>query len=376
TTGSKLFLGASALSLVGAVVLGFTVGGQGAIIALIAATVVFAGLAALNFFINDGNVSSMEPNATVRAAANTAPAARSVWPLLLALGIGLLVIGADTRPMLTLLGLVVIAFAGLQWMMQSWSERATADPAYNAKVRSNLLAPLEFPVLAAAGVAAVVYSFSRILLWVDKAGGLVVFALLATLILVGGYLIASKPNLKRGLITGIGAIVGLGLISTGAVMAIDGQRKIEHHPTPSAEPAVCSEEGKDAHVDKRAPQDVSIKSSLAAHVVLKDGKLAAYSQGLRGARPDLTFARGAFSNVLFKNEDSAARRFTVNMGQFVDSTSGTDVVTKPVSCTTLVEPGGQYFLSLKFEKPSFASAAPYTITVPGIEDQAITVYVP
>ena len=375
TTGSKLFLGATVLSLVGAIVVGSTVGGQGTIIALVAATVIFAFLVALNFFINDGNVSSMEPDATVNAAANTIAPARTIWPFIGVLGLGLVVIGFDTRPMFVVLGVLILLLVGLEWTMQTWADRASADRAYNTNLRSHTLGPLEFPMLAALAGVAIVYSFSRIMLFIDKAGGPVVFIIAAALIVVAGYLVASKPNLKKSVVTGIATIVGLGLVSTGAVMAIDGQRKIEHHATPVSDPAVCSEPGKDDHIDKRAPQDVTIKASLAGHIVVKDGKLAAYSQGLRGARADITLGKGAINNIMFVNEDSEPRRFTVNMGEFADPAGGAPTKATP-RCTTLLEEGGKAMLTLKFERPSIASITGYSIVVPGIEDQAIQVLVP
>lgn len=375
TTGSKLFLGATVLSLIGAIVVGSTVGGQGTIIALIVTTIIFAFLAGINLFIRDGNVSSMEPDATVTAAANTVAPRGNIWPLLAAIGLGVVILGYDTRPMIVVVGILLLLIASLEWVMQGWAERASADPAYNARIRRGVLGPLEYPLLAAIGAVAIVYSFSRIMLFIDKAGGPVVFVIAAALIVLAGYLIASKPSIKKGTITAVAAIVGLGLVSTGAVMAIDGQRSIEHHATPHSEPDVCNEPGKDDHVDKRAPQDVTIKASLAGHVVLQDGKLAAFSQGLRGARPDITLTKGTVNNILFVNEDSQPRRFKVNMGEFVDSTGKTPTET-PVKCTTLVPVNGKVMLSLKFDRPSAASQANYTIVAVGVEDQAITVLVP
>ena len=71
-------------------------------------------------------------------------------------------------------------------MVHGWSERASADPAYNAGLRKRMLHPLEFPVLGAAGLAAIIYSFSRIMLWIDKSGGPVVFVIAGALVLFGG----------------------------------------------------------------------------------------------------------------------------------------------------------------------------------------------
>jgi len=69
---------------------------------------------------------------------------------------------------------------------RAWSERASADPHYNAAVRKRILHPLEFPVLGAVVLAIVIYSFSRIMLFLSKETGPAVFGIIAALILLGG----------------------------------------------------------------------------------------------------------------------------------------------------------------------------------------------
>lgn len=379
TTGSKLFLGATGLALAGTIVFGLTHGGEpgwlGTVV-LIGAVLALVALTAVNFFTRDGNTSAMEPDVTRTAAAAQPPVRRSVAPIMAAVGVGTTVVGAETRPWFFKLGLVILLAAAAEWLVTAWGDRASADASFNQTVSSRLLQPFQFPIVAATGLGIVVFSFSRIMLWVDKAGGPVVFAILGALVLFGGYLVASKPDLKRGVITGVAAIGGLGLVSTGAVMALDGQREIHKHPTTADEPAVCAEAEKNPEVDKRAPGDVMANSSPSAIVVVKDGKLAVYSQGLQGARADVTLVAGQNNNIIFRNQDSVPRRFTLNLGTFTDSTSGTPVKKSPVACTTLIEPDHDVQKTVRYTRPSYASETPYTITVPGIDDQVITVLVP
>lgn len=379
TTGSKLFLGATGLALASLLVFGATHGGEpgwlGTVV-LIGALLALAALTAVNFFTRDGNTSSMAPDITHTAAAAQAPVRRSVAPILAAIGAGVTAIGAETRPWFFKLGIIVLLAAAAEWLVTAWSDRASSDASFNQAVSSRLLQPLQFPIVAAVGLGVIVFSFSRIMLWVDKSGGPVVFGILGALVLLGGYLVASKPHLQRGAITGVAAIAALGLVSTGAVMALDGQREIHKHPTTADEPAVCDEAGKNPEVDKRAPGDVMSISSPSAIVVVQDGKLAVYSQGLRGARPDVTLIAGQQNNIIFRNQDSEPRRFTLNLGTFTDSSSGTAVTTSPKECTTLIEPGGEVLKTIRYTRPSSTSQTPYTITVPGIADQAITVLVP
>ncbi len=391
TTGTKLFLGASVLSLVGAIVFGVTNGGAVGLtgtIGLLGTMLAFMFLAGINFFTRDGNVSAMQEGAGDRSAAAQRPVGRSMWPLVTAVGAGLLAVGSETKPIVFKAGVVVLLAAGVEWMVQSWSERASADPAYNAGLRKRVLHPLEFPMIAALGLGVIIYSFSRIMLWVDKAQGPVAFGMVGAAILVVGFIVALKPGLKKSIIAGVCTVAALGIVSTGAVMAIDGQREITEYPTTSGEfnKEICEQAGEsDDHelheIDKRASQTVAAKASVAATVVLEDGKLNVYLQG-RSKPVDLSkypfpIVRSNPTNVLFRNLDSEPHRFTVQYGKFttVDA-DGTKIVEEPVACTSLLEEGSQTLMTLKFPKSSLGTEDDYKIVVPGVDGQEILINVP
>jgi hypothetical protein len=385
TTGSKLFLGATVLSTVAAVVFGATNGGSTGwlgTIGLVSAALVFALLFGVNYFVNDGNVSAMSDNATTESAAAQPPVGRSMWPALSAVAVGAIAVGAQSKPIVFKAGVVLLLAAAVEWMVQGWSERASADPAYNAGLRKRMLHPLEFPVLAASGLAAIIYSFSRIMLWIDKSGGPVVFIIAGALVLVGGFLLASKPSLKKGLVTGVCAIGALGLVSTGAVMAVDGQRTIEVHPTTKSDNgAACALAGEgtgtQSEIDTKASQAVASKAGIGITVVLENGKLIAHQLGLIGNENVVTVSRGNINNVIFKNHDAEKRRLTVNMGEFETDINGTKVKQRPKVCTTLVRgKDGSQFLSFVLPKSSLASTQPYTFSVPGVEGAEIKIQVP
>ena len=387
TTGSKLFLGGTVLSLVSTVVYAATTGnGQGwaGTLGLASVTLAFAFLTGINYYMKDGNVPSMQQGATTTSAAAQPPVGRSMWPLIGALGAALIVVGADTRPFVFKMGVVALLASLVEWLVQAWSERASSDAQYNAGLRKRLLHPIEFPVLAAVGLAVLAYSFSRIMLWIDKSGGPVVFVVAGALVLAGGFIFANRPNLKRSVIGGICAIGTLGIVSAGAVAAIDGQRKISEYPTTAVDNSEICElageapEGSElAEVDRRASQTVSAQSSLNARVVLENGQLHAFVNGLQGPQDMLFMPRSNPSNVLFINLDAQRHRFTVHQGEFttVDSSGIADVTTTTV-CTPLVDQDGEHLLTLLFPKSSKASTQPYTIEVPGVEGQEIEVIVP
>ena len=75
----------------------------------------------------------------------------SMWPIVGALGAVLVVVGLVTYPVVFVFGILALLAAAVEWMVQAWSERASADVLFNDNVRSRIAHPLEFPILAAVG---------------------------------------------------------------------------------------------------------------------------------------------------------------------------------------------------------------------------------
>jgi hypothetical protein len=263
-----------------------------------------------------------------------------------------------------------------EWLVQAWSDRASADPKFNVAVRGRLMHPLEFPVLGAVGLAVVIYSFSRIMLFLSKEAGPAVFVVVAALITVGGFLFASKATLKTSVIAGICTVATLGLVSTGAVMAIDGERSIHEHETVSNDPAVCRS-NEETEVDEKASQTVAAKSNVAATIVFNsEGQLYGQQVGTGEYSRTVTLARSNVSNVMFRNLSDQTVRLTATLGTFTSDVNGTAVTEKPITCTTLVEPDGRQFMTLKYPKSSAATPDPYTFLVPDVDGAVVTVVVP
>ncbi len=384
STGSKLFLGATTISLIATLAFGIFTSGDTywtSMIGLASVTTALVFLTAINFFVRDSNVGSMQPDATTSSAAAQETPGNSMWPAVSALGVSLVVVGLITEPIVFKAGVVALLAALLEWMVQAWSERASGDRVYNAGVRKRVLHPLEFPVLAAAGLAVIVYSFSRIMLFASKQAGPAIFGVMAALVLVGGFLFATQATLTKSLTTGVCTIAALGLVSTGAVMAIDGERESHAFPTVSAEPEVCNS-NEETEVDHKASQSLAAKSNVAATIFYDGGKLYAEVIGIRGPQDTITLSRSTNSYVVFRNLSSEPVRLTANLGAFESDVNGTRVVTKPVTCTALVEQDGRQFIELAFPKSSppplghGPSLEPYTLEVPGVEAAPITVVVP
>jgi hypothetical protein len=378
TTGSKLFIGATAVSLAATIVVGATTGGGTgslATIGLISLTVALAFLTGMVAFVRDANVRGTEPGATTSAPAAQAAPKASMWPLVSVVGLTLVGVGLITAPVVFKAGVVVLLAGAAEWMVQSWSERASASASYNTEVRRRILFPLEFPVLGAVIGAVVVYSFSRIMLYLSKEAGPVAFIVVASLIFAIGILFAVKPKLSKGLVAGVCTVAMLALVGTGAAMALSGQRHIHEYATVSNDPGVCAS-AEETEIDYKSSQSVAAKSNTTATIYLENGKLSAQVLGITDRQQSITIPRSNASHIVFRNLDAERARLTANLGTFETEVNGTKVTEKPVTCTALVEQDGRQFLTLNFAKSSAASQTPYTLTVPGVEGSSIEIVVP
>lgn len=382
TTGSRLLIGGAVLATVAAVVYGLAQGGSLGTVGLISAAAALAFLAGVNVYTRDADVSAMDPAALTESPAAVPTPGPSVWPMVAAVGGVLVVVGLVTYEPVFVFGLIALLAATAEWMVQAWSERASADVAYNDTVRARIAHPLEFPILAAVGVAILVYSFSRIMLFLSKATGPAVFATIAALLLVFGFVIAFRPTLKGGAIGTVAAIAALGLIAGGAAAALDGERDIEPHETTGALAAdgECST-AEHTEADNDASQTVAAKANLTAEVTLQsDGELVAHNLGVTGDQDTVVVTRANTTNVLFINDTDEPRRLVLDLGTRpeTDSTGATipDSEVPNQKCTQLVDEGGSQLLTFSIPTPTWAAASPYRLVVPGVEGAEIEVVVP
>src|SRR6187402_916839 len=130
TTGSKLLIGSAFAAALFALVYGVTQEGTLGTIGLISAAVGLGLLAAINVFARDSNVSAMDPESFEAAAAARNSARPSLWPLFTALGATTVTLGLITNRTFFILGMAAILGGSLGWLVQAWSERASADRAF------------------------------------------------------------------------------------------------------------------------------------------------------------------------------------------------------------------------------------------------------
>lgn len=379
TTGSKFLFGAAVTATVGAVLYGLIVGGALGTVGLAFAAVALAALGGVVLWTRDANVSSMDVDALDQtAAARPAPPA-SMWPAIGALGLGLVVVGLVTDQMVFVVGVIVMVATTAEWMVQAWSERASADGGYNAGIRGRIAHPLEFPILAAVGTGVVVFSFSRIMLFLSKSGGPVAFGVIAALLLVIGFVFASRPTLRGGTVGAVVAIGVLGLVTGGIASAIGGEREMELHETAAqlAQHAEC-DTAEHTHADENASQTVAAKANVTGQITLHaDDTLTATALGLPDPVDTIVITRNNPTNILFHNESPEARRLVLNAGTRPEDPNDSGSEAVPVQyCTALVEEGGSQMLTFTIANTSAAVEEPMTFTVPGVDDAVVKVVVP
>ena len=363
TTGSKLLIGSAVAAWVFATVYGVAQGGALGTIGLISAATALSWLAGLNLFVRDSNVSAMDHDAFESSAAAQATARPSLWPLLMALGATTMTLGLVTIPQIFVVGLIVMIAAAIEWMVQGWSERASADRGFNSVARNQMADPLEMPLIAAIGAGVVVFAFSRVMIGLPtKSSTVIAFSIAAAIVLAVGALIGVR-RISKPLLTGAFSLAAVALIAGGAFAGLNGEREIElHHSTGYiAEEDECGTEKTDA--DKHASQTVAGKSNAAAEVILEGDRLVADVPGFDGDFDSLTLPRSNPNNVLFRNDSDEKARLVLELHpEFSDDgeASGPERL-----CTALVEPGGVQLLTIIFDRPSFAVEEGYAFMVPG-----------
>jgi hypothetical protein len=375
TTGSKLLVGASVLSLIGTILYGMVHGGPLGTLGLVSATVALMMLAGINFWVRDSNVSSMDTPGIARSAAAHSAPSNSMWPLIGGLGAIVLAIGFVVGQAITWLGLIILLATVFEWMIQAWSERASGDAKYNASVRQRILHPIEFPVLAALGLGLIIFSFSRIVLYLPSTAGAIAFGGVAMVVLLFGALIAAKRSVGRAVVTSLCAVGAVGIIGAGVASAVSGGREIEKHELATYEEGNCGNEESEA--DHHASQALAMKSNLAATVTLQDGKLFANVLGINGPQSSVTLARSNPSLILFKNLDAENHRLLVDLGLEVKNAGAeNEQKIELKSCTQEVRQDGVQFLVIKPKLPSFAAQTPYSFSVPGVDGASLEIVVP
>ena len=375
TTGTKLLAGGAVLAAVAAVAYGLTQQGTLGTVGLISAAVAMAYLAGVNMYTRDADVSAMDTAATAMSAAAVPPPGASMWPLVGGVGALLVVVGLVSYPVVFVFGLIVLLATAVEWMVQAWAERASGDRSHNADVRGRMAHPLEFPLLGAVGLGIVIYSFSRIMLFLSKSTGPAVFATIAALILLVGFIVAFMPTVRGSAIAVVALLAAVGLVAGGAAAALEGERELHPHET-IADLAAAGEcdTPDETEADEHASQTVAAKASIAGEVVLgDDDTLTAAPEGVDVDVDTFVVTKSNPTNVRFRNESAEERRLVLDFGTGTTD-EGEEVALQ--HCTALVEEGGSALLTFQIDTASAVAGTPYRFFVPGVDGAELPVEVP
>jgi predicted membrane protein len=372
TPGSKYFLGLTGLGLVSAVLYCFLVNpsdlGAYALFGLFISAALIAGF---TIFTRDGDTDTVAE----AVEANTEATAPSFWPIIFALGGALTLLGIATNEIVFVLGLSVVIGGAVEWTIDDWAEKASADSEFNSFVRHRAIGALDYPGIAAVVLGVVAFLFSRIMLTVSKDQASIIFIIVSALIFVVGFLLASKPAL-RGKSTAIIAVVGILVLAiAGITSGLNGEReelvKYAKEDPYSISHRECGKEAGE-HYDHEPNGSVSLRAGVIATIFVEDGKIRAQEVGLKRDVETITIRRANASSILFRNLDSEEYRLVATLGEVKVGT--TDVMEKVGTCTQLTGKNEEQVLTVTIPKPSNPEA-PYTLTVPGVTGE-IKVVVP
>jgi len=326
TTGSKFFFGLAAAATAAGIVywVGTDLEFFGVIVLLsVAAVAAFLGGIVIAFRDADLDAPAVEAASAVDAegTARSPRVSPSMWPIVGAFGVGLMAIGVVYDRRWFLGGLVVLVATTIEWIVQAWSDRASDDPEYNARVRGRLMHPLEFPVLGALAVLIVIFGFSRVMLAIPKDAAVVAFIGLGALVLVVAAVLSTPRRVSGAVISSVLVLGAAGVLTAGVVGASTGERDELH--------GHVEEEGP----EKKTSNAVADKSSVAATVTVAAGSMSP---------TELVLPRSAVQNLLFTIDDSVPRQLVVEAGEQPkvqpDGTQAKDangnVITEPIRFKT------------------------------------------
>ncbi len=177
----------------------------------------------------DGDAEAMASLAgTSTVPAVTPPADPAYWGILGAFGLASVIVGAAVSRAFLYLGLAVFAVVAIQWLVHTWSDRATGDPEVNRIIRHRIMGPIEVPLMGTVAIAVIVLGISRIFLaapskvWSTTAGSIL------TVLVFGTAVLLSKVQVKKSVVNGIILVAALVVLAGGIIGAAVGERDFHH----------------------------------------------------------------------------------------------------------------------------------------------------
>src|SRR6266851_2512168 len=165
-----------------------------------------------------------------------APARPSMWPPVVAAGIGLVAVGAAVGMGWLVAGLVVALAGTAGWYGRTWREHPSWTPRVSERVQNRLVLPAGLFWAILLCVAVVAIAVSRILLAVPEKASVAVALGMAVILLVAFFVIASQSRTRRSVVATLVENKALALGGAGLASGLKGERSYDLvAPPPSAQ---------------------------------------------------------------------------------------------------------------------------------------------
>lgn len=230
---SKLLFTLSALGVVTAIAYGLAVDERSgvAIFLTLALAAAVAGTATSGAAVPDlAPVLPEDAPPPQRRATTIGVAPRgSVWPLVAAVAVTSLAVGAALGPFVVLGGAIAVAAATGGWFSQVWSEDPTWIPRVKERVSARLLVPVGLPIATFLLAAFIAISLSRVLLAINKDLAAVLAIVVGVAVLAVCAWMAARPHLRPSAVVSMGALAAVFMLGAGIAGAVSGERHFEAH---------------------------------------------------------------------------------------------------------------------------------------------------
>ena len=151
----------------------------------------------------------------------------SAWPVVAAVAVTLLAVGAAIGKSLIVMGIILAVVAAFAWLGQVWTEHPSWTQAMTDRIHDRYVVPIGLPgtIVIFAGAGAI--SLSRLLLASSEKAAPFIAIALAAAVLAAFYLLATRDNVGRGVLTALVVVSTALIIGAGVAGALKGERKFE-----------------------------------------------------------------------------------------------------------------------------------------------------
>lgn len=254
--GTKYLGGVALLLIVAATVYGIGTGGDSTGNVALLGTAVLGTSGAIAAFLAFVVMEAGDGASRDRVREAAYPLLPAYWPVMVAAGIGVLIVGLVINTQLAIFGQLLIVVAAIEWTLTAWADHRSTDAVANQTVRRNLALPFEVPLYGALVVALPVVLVSRVFIAVSRNAASWLALGVSTAVLLLAFVLYGLPQLRRAIVASVLALGAVAVIVGGIVAAAIGEREIEvHHHEDEGDHADDGE----THEEGLAPSDIVVE---------------------------------------------------------------------------------------------------------------------